>query len=76
MSEQANLEKIKTVCQQWGGSLFGVADLRSFKKDETLLSPSTLDQLPLAISVAYHLSDAIVDEIQDQLIFFYFQHYQ
>ena len=35
-----NTEKIKTLCRQWGGSLFGVADLHSFKKEEILLPPS------------------------------------
>lgn len=76
MSGQENVEKVKTLCQQWGGSLFGVADLRPFKKDENLLPPSIIDQLPLAISVGYHLSDAIMDGIQDQPTSLYFQHYQ
>ncbi len=76
VSEQANVEKIKTVCQQWGGSLFGIADLRPFKKDEILLPPSTIEHLPSAISVGYHLSDAIMDGVQDQPTPLYFQHYQ
>jgi epoxyqueuosine reductase len=76
VSERENVEKIETLCQQWGGSLFGVADLRSFKKEEILLPPSTIDQLPLAISVGYHLSDAIMDGVQDQPTPLYFHHYQ
>jgi len=76
VSERENVEKIKTLCQQWGGSLFGVADLRSFKKEEILLPPSTIDSLPLAISVGYHLSEAIMDGVQDQPTPLYFQHYQ
>jgi len=76
MAELENEEKIKTVVLQWGGSLFGVADLRSFKKEEILLPPAAVAQLPLAVSVGYHLSDAIMDGIDDQPTPIYFQHYQ
>jgi epoxyqueuosine reductase QueG len=71
-----NAEKIKTLCRQWGGCLFGVADLRSFKKEEFLLSPSLIDQHPLAISVGYHLSDSILEGIENQPTPLYFHHYQ
>jgi epoxyqueuosine reductase QueG len=71
-----NAEKIKTLCRQWGGSLFGVADLRPFKKEEILLSPSLTDQHPLAISVGYHLSDSILEGIENQPTPLYFHHYQ
>ncbi len=71
-----NVEKIKTLCRQWGGSLFGVADLRPFKKEEILLSPSLIDQHPLAISVGYHLSDSILEGIENQPTPLYFHHYQ
>jgi epoxyqueuosine reductase QueG len=71
-----NAEKIKTLCRQWGGSLFGVADLRPFKKEEILLSPSLIDQHPLAISVGYHLSDSILEGIENQPTPLYFHHYQ
>jgi epoxyqueuosine reductase len=71
-----NTEKIKTLCHQWGGSLFGVADLRSFKKEEILLPPSLMDKLSCGISVGFHLSDAILEEIQNQPTPLYFNHYQ
>ncbi len=71
-----NAEKIKTLCRQWGSSLFGVADLRLSKKEETLLSPSLIDQHPLAISVGYHLSDSILEGIENQPTPLYFHHYQ
>jgi epoxyqueuosine reductase len=76
MVEQKNTEKIKALCHQWGGSLFGVADLRSFKKDETLLPLSLIDRLSFAISVGYHLSDAILEGIENQPTPLYFHHYQ
>jgi len=71
-----NTKKIKTLCHQWGGSLFGVADLRTFKKEEILLPPSLMDKLSYGISVGFHLSDAILEEIQNQPTPLYFHHYQ
>jgi epoxyqueuosine reductase len=71
-----NTEKIKTLSQQWGGSLFGVADLRSFKKEEILLPPSLMDKLSYGISMGFHLSDAILEEILNQPTPLYFHHYQ
>jgi len=71
-----NVEKLKILCHQWGGSLFGVAGLRSFKKQEILLPPSLIDRLPYGISVGFHLSDAILEEIENQPTPLYFHHYQ
>ena len=76
MSEVQNTEKLKALSRQWGGSLFGVADLRAFKKDDFLLLPAAIDQLPFAISVGYHLSDAILEGIENQPTPHYFHHYQ
>jgi epoxyqueuosine reductase len=73
---QYHVSKIKALCYQWGGSLFGVADLRSFKKDEILLPSPTIDQLPFGISAGFHLSDAILEEIEDRPTPLYFHHYQ
>ena len=73
---QNNFEKIKALCRQWGSSLFGVADLRSFKQEELLLPSFLIDQLPFGISVGYHLSDAILEGIENQPTPLYFQHYQ
>jgi epoxyqueuosine reductase len=76
MSAVQNVAKIKRLCQQWGGSLFGVADLRSFKKDEILLPPSLVDQLSFGMSAGFHLSDAILEGIEDKPTPLYFHHYQ
>lgn len=73
---QDNTEKIKTLCRKQGSSLFGVADLRSFKKEEILLPPSLINRLPHGISVGFHLSDAILEEIENQPTPLYFHHYQ
>jgi len=76
MSKVEDVEKIKSLCHQWGGSLFGVADVRSFKKDEILLPSSLIDHLSFAISVGFHLSDAILEGIENQPTPLYFHHYQ
>jgi epoxyqueuosine reductase len=71
-----NIDKIKARCHQQGGSLFGVADLRSFKKEEFLLPPSLINRLPYGVSVGFHLSNAILEEIENQPTPLYFHHYQ
>jgi len=76
MSDVKNTAKIKMLCLQWGCSLFGVADLNNFKKDQILLPPFSFDHLPFAISVGYHLSDAILEGIENQPTPVYFHHYQ
>jgi epoxyqueuosine reductase QueG len=76
MSQGENAERIKALCNQWGASLFGVADLRPFRKDEILLPPTLTGQLPFGISVGYHLSEAILEGIENQPTSLYFHHYQ
>ncbi|MBS3917974.1 MAG: epoxyqueuosine reductase [Deltaproteobacteria bacterium] len=71
-----NVEEIKTLCRQWGGSLFGVADLSLVKKEDILLPSSAIDHLPFAVSVGYHLSDSILEGIEDAPTPHYFHHYQ
>jgi len=69
-------EKLKSLCKQWGGSLFGVADLRTFKREEILLPLSVIESLSFSISVGFHLSDAIIEAIEDRPTPLYFHHYQ
>jgi epoxyqueuosine reductase len=76
MSDRQNTQNLKRLCLQWGCSLFGVADLHNFKKDEILLPPFSFDQLSFAISVGFHLSDAILEGIENQPTPVYFHHYQ
>jgi epoxyqueuosine reductase len=76
MPDHQNAERVRNLCRQQGGSLFGVADLSSFKREEILLPPNLIDQLPYAISVGYHLSDAVLEEIESQPTPLYFHHYQ
>ena len=71
-----NADEIRALCRQWGGSLFGVAKLRSFKKEEILLPASLTDRLSYGISVGFHLSDFVLEEIEHQPTSLYFHHYQ
>jgi len=71
-----NTEKIKTLCQQWGGALFGVADLSSFKKVAAPLPPSWINRFSYGISVGFHLSNPILEGIENQPTPLYFHHYQ
>jgi epoxyqueuosine reductase len=76
MDEAQNTERMKALCHQWGGTLLGVADLSSFKKDQILLPSRLRDQVPLGISIGYRLSDAILEGIEREPIPLYFHHYQ
>jgi epoxyqueuosine reductase len=76
MSEQTNTEKLKALAHQWGGSLFGVADVRAFREEDFLLPASTVRSLPFAISLAYRLSNPVLEDIEGQPTQHYFHHYQ
>jgi epoxyqueuosine reductase QueG len=71
-----NTTRIKALSFRWGGTLFGVADLRSLGRDEILLSPPLIEHHPFSISIGYHLSDSILEGIEDQPTPHYFHHYQ
>jgi epoxyqueuosine reductase QueG len=71
-----NVESLKDLCRQWGGSLFGTVDLGCLKKDDILLPRKTIDRLPFAVSVGYPLSGPILEGIEDAPTPHYFHHYQ
>lgn len=71
-----NKSKLKLLSLEWGASLFGVARLEELPRDQILLPSRILDQLPLALSIGFHLSDAVIEEIETQPTPLYFHHYQ
>jgi epoxyqueuosine reductase QueG len=71
-----NKSKLKSLSQQWGASLFGVARLEEIPRDQILLPGRILDQLPLALSIGFHLSEEVIEEIENQPTPLYFHHYQ
>ncbi len=71
-----NKSKLKLLSQQWGASLFGVARLDEIPRDQILLPGRILDRLPLALSIGFHLSEGVIEEIENQPTPLYFHHYQ
>ncbi|MGQ9645921.1 MAG: hypothetical protein ACUVWO_05200 [Thermodesulfobacteriota bacterium] len=71
-----NTARLKELSFQWGVSLFGVADLGRLGRDEILLTPSIIEHHPFSISLGYHLSDSILEGIDNQPTPLYFHHYQ
>jgi epoxyqueuosine reductase len=76
MIEEENTEALRHLARQAGAPLLGVASMARLRQEEILLPPSLLKRLPFALSVAYHLSDGVLEEIERQPTPLYFQHYQ
>jgi epoxyqueuosine reductase QueG len=76
MSEEKNTDMLINISRDLGASLFGVASLKLLEERHHLLSHRLLDKFPFAISIGYHLSDSIIDEIENEPTQLYFNHYQ
>lgn len=59
-----------------GASLFGVARVESLMGKSSSLIPGGIDSLPFAISLGVHLSDKVLEGIEDGPTPLYFFHYQ
>ena len=59
-----------------GASLFGVADIRGLPERQIALSAETRQGLDRAVSVAFHLSDRIFEDLTQGPTRLYFFHYQ
>lgn len=71
-----NRGHLETLSRQWGSSIFGIADTTLLERENILLPPTTLDRFPYAISMGFHLSDAILEGVEDGPTPHYFHHYQ
>ena len=69
-------ESLKQFVFDQGASLFGVADIRGLPERHIALSPGTLKGMDRAVSVAFHLSDRILEDLTDGPTRLYFFHYQ
>jgi len=67
---------LKIFALKEGASLFGVAETSAFRDKFHSLSPKSLEGLDRAISVAFHLSDRVLEDIVDGPTKLYFFHYQ
>jgi len=74
--ETKNYEQLKSVALNEGASLFGVAEILAVKDKFHTLSPRTLEGLERAISVAFHLSDRVLEDVAEGPTKLYFFHYQ
>lgn len=70
---RANYQKLKDLSVGNGASLFGVADITDLRKDFHLPSK---ELFPLAISLAFRLSDPIIEELEDKPTLLYYHHYK
>jgi epoxyqueuosine reductase QueG len=75
MDKNKNYLTLKKYSQDLGIDLFGVADIRSIKK-EFALSGKILEKFNQAISLGVRLSQGILEEIQDAPTRLYFHHYR
>lgn len=76
MVETAHYDDLKEISLDLGASLFGVARVEPVKEKVFSLSPQGVDSLPYAISLGFHISDKIIEDIEDGPTPLYFFHYQ
>jgi len=74
--EKERYEELKKFVLQEGASLFGVADTSALQDRFNALSPTALEGLNRAISMAFHLSDRVMEDVVDGPTKLYFFHYQ
>jgi epoxyqueuosine reductase len=71
-----NYELLKTFALKEGASLFGVAEASTVEDRFHALSPKALEGLDTAITVAFHLSDRVLEDVVEGPTKLYFFHYQ
>jgi epoxyqueuosine reductase QueG len=69
-------EELKEFSLHEGASLFGVSAMAGLPEQQCSLPPETLQGLDKAVSIAFHLSDRILEDILDGPTKLYFFHYQ
>lgn len=74
--EAENYEQLNRFAIQEGASLFGVAETLALKDKFHLLSLKTCQGLDRAVSMAFHLSDRVLEDVVDGPTKLYFFHYQ
>jgi epoxyqueuosine reductase len=74
--EKDQYEQLRKFAFEEGASLFGVAKIEGLPDRHCSLSPETRKGLDKAVSVAFHLSDRILEDVVDGPTRLYFFHYQ
>lgn len=70
---RGDYQRLKDLALSSGASLFGVADITELRRNFHLPSKKLF---PLAISLAYRLSDPIIEELKDRPTLLYYHHYK
>lgn len=76
MRKEVNDGEVKEFALNEGASLFGVAETAALADQIHFLSSSSIHGLDRAISMAFHLSDRVLEDITDGPTKLYFFHYQ
>jgi epoxyqueuosine reductase len=74
--EKDHYGQLREFALREGASLFGVAETSALKDKLYSLSPKTLQGLGRAVSMAFHLSDRVMEDVVDGPTKLYFFHYQ
>jgi epoxyqueuosine reductase QueG len=74
--DTSNYEELKEVARREGATVFGVAETAGLRDQFCGLSALTVERMARAVSVGFHLSDAILDDLADRPTHLYFFHYQ
>jgi epoxyqueuosine reductase len=74
--EKDQYEQLRKFAFEEGASLFGVAKIEGLPDRHCSLSPETRKGLDKAVSIAFHLSDRILEDVVDGPTRLYFFHYQ
>ena len=76
MREKDYYDELKEYALTQGASLFGVAGISGLPEQQCSLPAKTLKGLDKAVSIAFHLSDRVLEDIVDGPTRLYFFHYQ
>jgi hypothetical protein len=76
MQEKDYYDELKEYALTQGASLFGAADISGLPERQCSLPAKTLKGLDKAVSIAFHLSDRVLEDIVDGPTRLYFFHYQ
>ncbi|MFP4176402.1 MAG: hypothetical protein ACOC2T_02465 [Planctomycetota bacterium] len=76
VTEDHNYRKLHELSFAEGASLFGVAELSPLRNSINSIAPEALEGLQRAISVGYHLSDSVLEDVQERPTHLYYFHYR
>lgn len=74
--EKEDYELLKNFASREGASLFGVADTSPLREGFRNLSPKALQGMERAVSLAFRLSDQVMEDLANGPTKLYFFHYQ